>query len=156
VLQVWPWLDATFYSFLPFSILLVFNTLIIYCHHQAVQRKRTLRATPGGVTVGRANQQVSFNRRLTIMLLVVSFTFMLMTGPRVILLSIRRQVFPFIRSDNSIDFEMVRCINVSTKFHTLTLIYVMKLPTGKGWCYKAEQIILLLFLISLNHLFISS
>ncbi|XP_050396627.2 FMRFamide receptor-like [Patella vulgata] len=74
---VWPWIDALLYSFVPFVLILIFNILIIF---------RIFRATTGreylqnrGKNIRRFN--LEGNSRLTIMLLTVSFTFLVTTLP---------------------------------------------------------------------------
>ena len=119
--DVWPWIDATFYSFLPFSLLLVFNALIIHRHRLALRRGRSLRATAsvGGAGAGATRggavsgqwgggaRAANFSQRLTTMLLVVSFTFMALTAPKVILIIVRKEVFVFFPSPGRIDFAVV-------------------------------------------------
>lgn len=109
--DVWPWIDATFYSFLPFSLLFIFNILIIHYHRMALRRKRSLHACGSRGRASPAARPEGFNQRLTIMLLVVSFTFMALTAPKVILIIVRQDVFVFFPSPGRIDFATVSCDN---------------------------------------------
>ncbi|XP_076444319.1 galanin receptor type 2-like [Babylonia areolata] len=99
--EVWPWIDAALYSFLPFFLLFLFNILIIHRHRQALKQQRSLHAATNGARVNR------FNQRLTTMLLVVSFTFMLMTAPKVVLFCIRREVFKLVTPEGRINFPVI-------------------------------------------------
>ncbi|XP_005090222.1 CX3C chemokine receptor 1 [Aplysia californica] len=101
---VWPWLDATVYSFLPFFILLIFNFLIIKNHAKALRQNSFLK---GSVKVENPNSAGRSNRKMTITLLTVSFTFMIMTAPRVILQIIRPTIFNFKPKPNTTDFEIL-------------------------------------------------
>ncbi|KAL8606914.1 hypothetical protein ACOMHN_048710 [Nucella lapillus] len=118
--KVWPWIDAAFYSFLPFSLLLLFNILIIRCHRKALKQQRSLHATTSLSAASPRCRLSRFNLRLTAMLLVVSFTFMVMTAPKVILLCIRREAFKFSTPEGRINFvEIARYSLVSAVFNFL-------------------------------------
>ncbi|XP_070202720.1 probable G-protein coupled receptor 139 [Littorina saxatilis] len=83
ITAVWPWVDAMLYGFVPFLIILVLNIVIIV---------HVVRATSGRVILqnrGFIKSPASScrrltsdtNVRLTVMLLTVSFTFLLTTLP---------------------------------------------------------------------------
>jgi len=85
--DVWPWVDAAIYSFIPFVVIMVLNAMIM---HQVIVSKRdrgqlcqesstnlTLRASHGAMEVTKKTEST----RLTIMLLTVSFTFLITTFP---------------------------------------------------------------------------
>ena len=92
VRTVWPWVDAFMYSFIPFISILIFNALIIRKVFLARQERESLQSTPRRtltllarsssqrqpIGVRRVNQD---SNRLTIMLLTISFTFLLTTLP---------------------------------------------------------------------------
>ena len=99
--EVWPWVDACIYSFMPFIVILVLNILIVMEVIEAREHRLRLQNTPDhhyhrqmsrfrtGTNPPRA-EQVSTCRRacgpgegtkLTIMLLTVSFAFLLTTLP---------------------------------------------------------------------------
>ena len=82
---VWPWIDAVIYSFVPFVLILVFNILII---RQVFMAKKTrskmlqLSACQRHlVKPTRYKTQCETSRKITCMLLVISFTFLLTTLP---------------------------------------------------------------------------
>jgi len=86
VTVIWPWIDATLYALLPFLLIVVFNTLIII---------QTLRATiwrgeaQNGPLINAADKKKIFkdnNVKLTVMLLSVSFTFLVTTFPMAIVM----------------------------------------------------------------------
>ncbi|KAK7116023.1 probable G-protein coupled receptor 139 [Littorina saxatilis] len=118
--DVWPWIDAAFYSFIPFSLLIFFNCIIIHCHRVALKRKRSLHACGSVTTATQGSRLAGFNQRLTAMLLVVSFTFMAMTAPKVILIIIREDYFEFFPPEGGINIEVVaRYSLVSAVFNFL-------------------------------------
>lgn len=94
--NVVPWIDAVFYSFLPFAILITFNVLIICSFRKAKQRQKTLH---GGNIPNKSttHPRTSINHRMTAMLLSVTFSFIILTAPKAILLSIRHEVFKFLK-----------------------------------------------------------
>lgn len=89
VKEVWPWIDACIYSFLPLGIILTLNSLII---RQVVKSKRSRcdlsgnhalrsrKATKLNPDRNRNPQDSSF--KLTVMLLSISFAFLITTLPR--------------------------------------------------------------------------
>ncbi|KAL8582770.1 hypothetical protein ACOMHN_021882 [Nucella lapillus] len=98
---VWPWVDACIYSFVPFIVILVLNILIIYEVVDARRQRQHMQNTPTHhhhhhlhhSTRVRQGDLCSVTRttrrsggpcegtKLTIMLLTVSFTFLLTTLP---------------------------------------------------------------------------
>ena len=89
--EVWPWIDATIYSFLPFALLLIFNVLIIYDNRRHLLRRSTLHARRTKET----KRNSGFHFRLSAMLVTVSIVFLLLSSPNVILISIRNKYFDF-------------------------------------------------------------
>lgn len=87
---VWPWIDAALYALVPFLLIIVFNTLIII---------QTLRATTWrgeaqkGPLINVEKRKVSSdnNVKLTVMLLSVSFTFLITTFPMTIAMVFHHQ-----------------------------------------------------------------
>ena len=88
--KVWPWIDATLYSFTPFALLFIFNILIICDNRRQLKRRSTLhvRRKEGKYNSG-------FHARLSAMLVTVSIVFLLLSAPTVILISIRDEYFDF-------------------------------------------------------------
>ncbi|XP_076470487.1 putative G-protein coupled receptor 139 [Babylonia areolata] len=100
--EVWPWVDACIYSFVPFIFIIVLNILIIrevikarttrqrlvntpehHYHQQIPSRRFTGQAvhSRNGVVNCRRTSGTGEGTKLTIMLLTVSFTFLLTTLP---------------------------------------------------------------------------
>ena len=88
--RIWPWIDACLYCILPFVIICILNCLIV---HKVVLSRRMRRLLPGssmsGSTnnnggTGSGNNRSANNEssaRVTIMLLTISFTFLVCTLP---------------------------------------------------------------------------
>jgi len=85
--DVWIWVDAALYSFVPFVVIMTLNTMIV---RQVIASKRdrgelcqqpsaalTLRTTHGSVEASKMTEST----RLSIMLLTVSFAFLITTFP---------------------------------------------------------------------------
>lgn len=91
-LGVWPWLDACVYCFLPFSVILVLNALIVRAVVRAGARRHALgHSRPSPYDEHRrsessASSGVESNARLTIMLLMISMTFLVTTLPMNVIL----------------------------------------------------------------------
>lgn len=101
---VWPWFDATVYSFLPFSFLIVFNFLIIRSHRRSIVATSTMKGSKSGEI--QLNMNYTY-RKITITLVVVAFSFVIMTAPKVILHIIRPTVFNFKPVPNRTDFKIL-------------------------------------------------
>lgn len=100
--SVWPWIDATIYSFLPFTFLIVFNFLIIRGYRKSATVHSALQGQRSEETAV-ASGQVS--RRITFTLLTVTFTFIILTAPSAILLIIRPTVFNFKPTPTQTDYK---------------------------------------------------
>ncbi|XP_060081567.1 probable G-protein coupled receptor 139 [Ylistrum balloti] len=90
---IWPWIDAGIYSFLPISILSVLNGFIIQKvyiakknrKHLLTTNTKTCRRNKESFSSGEYQTEIA-SKRLTTMLLMVSFTFFLTTLPMNIIL----------------------------------------------------------------------
>lgn len=93
VRTIWPWVDAFMYSFIPFITILIFNALIIRKVFLAKQERESLQSTPrrSASLLLRGSSMRPYamgirrvshdSNRLTVMLLTISFTFLLTTLP---------------------------------------------------------------------------
>jgi len=83
--DIWPWVDAIIYSFLPSFLILVLNSLIILNVISARNARKRLRQQSklflrnGNPSHHRQHCEVS--KKITLMLLAVSFTFLVTTLP---------------------------------------------------------------------------
>ncbi|XP_062605289.1 FMRFamide receptor-like [Saccostrea cucullata] len=85
--NIWPWVDAVIYSFLPFLIIGILNGFIIRKISKAEkERKRFLQVKQHSARVIRRYKSSDYNKKLTTMLLSVSFTFLVTTIPMNIVL----------------------------------------------------------------------
>lgn len=103
-----PWIDAVFYSFLPFTILITFNVLIICSFRSNIPNSST------------THPRSSIHPRMTAMLLSVTFTFIFMTAPKAILFCIRNEVFGFLKN-NTIDLQEVALYTLITRIADLCI-----------------------------------
>ncbi|KAK6180130.1 hypothetical protein SNE40_012335 [Patella caerulea] len=145
---VWPWLDATVYSFLPFIILVIFNSLIIYDHHKAVIRRSSLQPN----MVSGSNIQPFYrnyaNRRLTIMLLMVSISFLITSSPKTILIIIRPYAFNVLDGGTGINFPLLATYTLTSSIANL-LIYTNHSLNFLLYCMSGLR-----FRTELKHIFL--
>ena len=75
---IWPWIDAFFYSYGPFVLMLMFNIMIIVrlLRRPLLQKSRAI-----------SNTNASKMNTMTAMLLTVTLTFLLLTAPITLYLS---------------------------------------------------------------------
>ena len=76
--KVWPWVDTIVYSLLPFVIIMVLNILII---RQVLIARRHRNELPFGSMYEQRRPSHEGSTRLTVMLLTISFAFLLTTLP---------------------------------------------------------------------------
>ena len=81
----WPWIDAILYSFLPFTLILILNAMIIKNVIMARRNRNALQQqyvlTTRNRSIPARRSQCEKSRKITIMLLAVSFTFIFTTLP---------------------------------------------------------------------------
>ncbi|CAH1780044.1 unnamed protein product [Owenia fusiformis] len=82
VTDIWPWVDAAIYSFVPFLLITILNTMII-AQVIVARRSRNNMATRGGSMASNGKEKPTHEKsaKLTVMLLTVSFTFLVLTLP---------------------------------------------------------------------------
>ncbi|KAL3859749.1 hypothetical protein ACJMK2_009947 [Sinanodonta woodiana] len=90
---VWPWVDAAIYSFLPFVVITILNSLIVRQVFSAKQKRHQLQyilRSPKSVTrTMPSRNQGEGSKKLTCMLMSVSCTFLITTLPMNICLIVR-------------------------------------------------------------------
>lgn len=80
--DVWPWVDAAIYSFVPMVIISVLNSLIVYKVCQANhEREYLLKEEQRNNRRKNKHNSAEASKKLTVMLLAVSFTFLITTLP---------------------------------------------------------------------------
>ena len=80
---VWPWIDAVLYAMLPFVLIVIFNTLIIFQTIRATSWRDDAQKGPM-INMGKRKTYKDNNVKLTVMLLAVSFTYLVSTFPMAI------------------------------------------------------------------------
>lgn len=100
--NIWSWIDATVYSFLPFTLLLVMNIIIIVCMTKADRRKRNM--TNQFKMKRKEEQRNTINsRKLTIMLLSITCAFIVLTAPSMVINILREKGQPYFNLENPKD-----------------------------------------------------
>ncbi|XP_045194441.2 probable G-protein coupled receptor 139 [Mercenaria mercenaria] len=102
--DIWPWVDAGIYSFVPFSIILILNSFIIKNVISAKKKRDVLRqhsSLSSKQTQHRPEGEMS--KKITFMLLVVSFAFLVTTLPMVIVL-----IYTSFAEDTEGDYALTR------------------------------------------------
>jgi hypothetical protein len=83
--EVWPLVDAGIYSFVPFVVIIVFNGFIIRNITSARQARLVLRQESSlqkrKSGPGQSRKQTESSKRISVTLLVVSFSFLITTLP---------------------------------------------------------------------------
>ena len=123
--NVWPWLDAIMYTFLPFGIILICNIIIISLVLKSLRERQAM------TSVNKESKQDSETNRMTQMLLVISFFFILTTTPISMYLLFADPNDPDRISENSIGYIIVNftaSLNHSCNF----IMYSLSGPTFRA------------------------
>lgn len=94
--HIWPWIDAAVYSVLPFILLLTMNLIIVHALFQARHSTTNLQIYQSQEVRRKSKLSLSMSRKLTTMLLAVTFFFLLSSFPMVCL-----QIYINIHQKNS-------------------------------------------------------
>ena len=78
-IYIWPWIDASVYSFFPLTMLVVFNPLIIHTVRQRAAEMKQL--SDADTKPGTGTTKSGTEQQITTMLLSVTFAFIILTGP---------------------------------------------------------------------------
>lgn len=146
--NIWPWIDAAKYSFLPLITIIVFNFLII-CNliqasaarhkltYESSQKSRSLSSTTvntikhtNGTTNNTSSSSNNNNRRLTTMLLVVSITFCILSSPLVIL-QILETHFSIRNRENEFTVDILKAIFVILQYSNHCINFFLYAITGE-------------------------
>lgn len=102
--NIWPWIDATVYSFLPFTFLIIFNILIIHGHRKSTILNSILKGSTAREMPETANK---VSRRMTVTLLTVTISFIALTAPTQILFIIRQSAFNFKPTPTTVNYKIL-------------------------------------------------
>ena len=151
--RAWPWVDAALYSLLPFIIIAIFNSIIICKVMAATRRRKELcyqRHNDGSVAYGVKSQYRKTpstssapltstattsssdgdNTRLTVMLLVVTFTFLATTLPMIVV-SIAGAFFWKLQGQSLATFSLVRTICMLLMYVNHSINFFLYCATGQ-------------------------
>ena len=123
--DVWPWIDAIMYTFLPFGIIMVCNIIIIFLVLKSVRERQAMTSTGNDAT--KDNE----TNKMTQVLLVISFFFILTTTPISLYLLFADPNNPERISENSIGYitvNFVSSLNHSCNF----IMYSLSGPTFRS------------------------
>ena len=89
--KVWPWIDGFLYCFAPFAIILILNTMIIVQVIRSRRHRRNITRTfmTGEATPLATPRYAENSFRVTVMLLLISFTFLFCTLPMAVVMIVR-------------------------------------------------------------------
>ena len=140
VVDIWPWVDAIIYSFLPFVSILVLNALIIRQVIRARRHRTELQSSSVYREQKHARQQQESNYKLTVMLLTISFTFLLTTLPVNISLIATAFWNPYVKDLKVVaKFTLIRTITELLMYTNHSMNFFLYCATGQkfrqqlGW-----------------------
>ena len=133
--EIWPWMDAFIYSFLPFVAIMALNGLIIRQVVLARRHRNELR--PGGGMYEQRRPSHEGSTRLTIMLLTISFAFLLTTLPMNIT-SILADFFNIYKNDLRMvaKFSLARTITELLMYVNHSMNFFLYCATGQKFRHQ--------------------
>lgn len=153
VTEIWPWVDAFIYSFFPFVIILTLNGLIIHRvllskrQRSGLDASRSAYSKPddsgaGGINRPQRNSHSEHSTKLTVMLLTISFTFLLTTLPMNMLLIVKAFITQKEVSTEVITrFMLARTVTELLMYSNHSMNFFLYCATGEKF---RQQLLLLL------------
>ena len=135
--RLWPWIDAAVYSAVPFILLLTINLIIVHSLFQARRSTSHLQIYQSHRTRSKNKLSTSMSRKLTTMLLAVTFFFLLTSFPMVCL-----QIYTNIHVQSN---KCIRAILFETSMWNITIFQSL----CKFWIRK-NSMILSCFVFKIN------
>ena len=132
--EVWPWVDAALYSFCPFFIITVLNCFIVKQVWLAKRRREMYLQNKCNRGIPRTRSRgTEASTRLTLMLLTVSFTFLLTTLPMNIVLILAQfwNNTPQQGLQKSATFILVKHVTELLMYVNHTINFFLYCATGK-------------------------
>lgn len=137
--NVWPWVDAIIYSFLPFVIISVVNIMIIKTVCTARRKRETLLIT----TKQNMMEIRRTNSKLTVMLLSLSFSFLFLTLPMNIMMIAVVFWNKNIHSEQeNASFNLMRTITELLMYTNHTINFMLYFLTGQRFRQQFAKIFL--------------
>ncbi len=129
--DIWPWVDAFLYSFLPFVVILVLNTLII---RQVIHARRSRSELQSTASTDSRRTAQEGSMRLTFMLLTISFAFLITTLPMNVSLIATAFYNSYTKDLHVISrFKLVRTITELLMYVNHSMNFFLYCATGEFW-----------------------
>ncbi|XP_071100698.1 probable G-protein coupled receptor B0563.6 [Haliotis cracherodii] len=129
VTKIWPWVDAVVYCYGPLTCLLVVNVLIITEVKRAGRMQREM--TNKGAGEKTAADARSRERQVTVMLLSVSFTFLIFVTPMAVIIVVERYFWVQHNAHEQAQYHLVRTICNNMMYTNHALNFVLYCVGGK-------------------------
>ncbi|KAK6178872.1 hypothetical protein SNE40_011359 [Patella caerulea] len=130
--KIWPWFDAVVYCYLPLSCLFTLNILIIREVKKAGNTKRQLTQSSDNTADNEAQSESrKQERQITIMLLLVSFCFLIFVSPMAVIIVVERYYWlPVFPHDKAV-FHLVRTITNHMMYLNHALNFLLYFLSGR-------------------------
>ncbi|XP_067687695.1 probable G-protein coupled receptor B0563.6 [Haliotis asinina] len=129
VTKIWPWVDGVVYCYGPLTCLLVVNLLIIMEVKRAGRMQRQMTHT--GVQEKTAAETRTRERQVTVMLLSVSFTFLIFVTPMAVIIVVERYFWIQHSAHEQAQYHLVRTICNNMMYTNHALNFVLYCVGGK-------------------------
>ncbi|CAH1781136.1 unnamed protein product [Owenia fusiformis] len=131
--NIWPWIDFAFAAFIPFTLILICNIIIISVVTKAHQRRRA--------NMNVQDERDDATRSMTIMLIAVSLTFVILTLPITIYYILDAQITgdnPYESHQHVADMRLFRSLATQLFFINCGINFLLYCITGKR--YRTELV----------------
>ncbi|XP_060584024.1 probable G-protein coupled receptor 139 [Ruditapes philippinarum] len=140
--NIWPWVDAGIYSFVPFSVIIILNGFIIQNVISAKKARAILRQHSSFSSTGsKQRSQGEMSKKITFMLLAVSIAFLVTTLPMVIVL-----IYTSFAEDAGDDYSLTKRMLIETIAEMLmytnhSINFFLYCATGKKFRNQFKSLI---------------
>ncbi|KAI0227368.1 hypothetical protein LSAT2_022197 [Lamellibrachia satsuma] len=133
-IYIWPWIDASVYSFFPLTMLAIFNPLIIHTVRQrAVEQKQLSDSS-------QATNQKGTEQQITTMLLFVTFSFIILTGPIAVTLILEKSWDPPKEAHGSAIWRLWRTIVSNLMYTNHAINFLLYSLSGQKFRRELKRI----------------
>ncbi|ESP01662.1 hypothetical protein LOTGIDRAFT_172511 [Lottia gigantea] len=130
--MIWPWIDAVWYCYFPLACLCVLNILIIYHIKKSGRIQRQMTQTGQTENTGK-------ERQITIMLLLVTFCFLIFVGPMAMIIIIERYLWFRVRAQEHALYFLVRTILNYLMYTNHALNFLLYFMSGQRFRNQAKE-----------------
>ncbi|ESO90695.1 hypothetical protein LOTGIDRAFT_163961 [Lottia gigantea] len=141
--KIWPWIDSVWYCYLPLACLCILNVFIISNIRKAgrFQRQMTQSSTTGSEGRNKAKNNSGKERQITVMLLLVTFCFLILVGPMAMIIIIEKYYWVRVTPYEQAVYHLVRTVLNNMMYTNHALNFILYYISGQRFREQMQQIL---------------